>query len=114
MNRYYQGEPVNIHIQSSINILQDNNRVITTKKGKGKLPLFRGNEKRVIPIYASRVVIRHKAISEVCRPNVESKEGVTIGTTKNLPIPEFESSYFGNQVGGGGNNFSICIGRSCM
>ena len=31
--KYYPGEPVNIHIQSLINIIQDNNRVITTKKG---------------------------------------------------------------------------------
>ena len=34
-----------------MNIIQENNRVITTKKGKGKLPLFRGNVERVIPIY---------------------------------------------------------------
>ena len=33
INRYYTGEPVNIHIQSLINIIQENNRVITTKKG---------------------------------------------------------------------------------
>ena len=52
MNEYYTGEPVNIHIQSLMNIMQDNNRVISTKKGKGKLPLFRGNGKWVIPIYA--------------------------------------------------------------
>ena len=32
-NIYYPGEPVNIHIQSLINIIQENNRVITTKKG---------------------------------------------------------------------------------
>ena len=30
---YYPGEPVNIHIQSLINIIKENNRVITTKKG---------------------------------------------------------------------------------
>ena len=53
-----------------MNIIQENNRVLTTKKGKGKLPLFCINEKRVIPIYAIGVVIRHKAISEVRRPNV--------------------------------------------
>ena len=29
---YYPGEPVNIHIQSIINIIQKNNWVITTKK----------------------------------------------------------------------------------
>ena len=50
MCNYYPGEPVNIHIQSLINIMQDNNRVITTKKGKGKLPLFSGNVERVISI----------------------------------------------------------------
>ena len=32
---YYPGEPVNINIQSLINIIQENNRVITTKKGQG-------------------------------------------------------------------------------
>ena len=31
--KYYQSEPVNIHIQSSINIIQEKNGVITTKKG---------------------------------------------------------------------------------
>ena len=39
----YPDEPVNIHIQPLINIIQDNNWVITIKKGKGKLPLFCGN-----------------------------------------------------------------------
>ena len=33
INRYYPGEPVNIHIQSLINIIQENNWVITNKKG---------------------------------------------------------------------------------
>ena len=36
--RYYPGEPVNINIQSLINIIQENNWKITTKKGKGKSP----------------------------------------------------------------------------
>ena len=36
MKKYYPGEPVNIHIKLLINIIQDNNRVITTKKGKGR------------------------------------------------------------------------------
>ena len=31
----YTGEPVNIHIQSLINMILDNNRVIITKKGQG-------------------------------------------------------------------------------
>ena len=52
MKKYYPGEPVNIHIKSLINILLDNNWVITAKKGKGKLPIFCGNGKRVIPIYS--------------------------------------------------------------
>ena len=33
MGRYYPGEPVNTHIQSLINIIQQKNWVITTKKG---------------------------------------------------------------------------------
>ena len=32
MNKYYPGEPVNINIKSLINIIQENNWVITTKK----------------------------------------------------------------------------------
>ena len=51
MNKYYTGEPVNIHIQPLINIMQENNMVITTKKGKGKLSFFCGNGKQVIPIH---------------------------------------------------------------
>ena len=35
MKKRYPGEPVNIHIQSLINIIQDNNWVTTTKKGQG-------------------------------------------------------------------------------
>ena len=49
---YYPDEPVNIHIQSLINIIQENIWVIITKKGKGKLQLFCGNGERVNPIYA--------------------------------------------------------------
>ena len=33
MNKYYPGDPVNTHIQSLISIMQDNNWVVTTKKG---------------------------------------------------------------------------------
>ena len=39
----YPGEPVNIHIKSLVNIIQESNWVIITKKGKGKLLLFCGN-----------------------------------------------------------------------
>ena len=31
----YPGEPLNIHIQSLIDMIQEKKRVITTKKGKG-------------------------------------------------------------------------------
>ena len=33
MNKYDPDELVNIHIQSLINIMQENNKVITNKKG---------------------------------------------------------------------------------
>ena len=51
MNKYYPGEPVNIHIHSLIYITQDNNWVVTTKKDKGELPVFCSNGEWVIPIY---------------------------------------------------------------
>ena len=44
-------EPLNILIKSLILIIQENNRVITTKKGKGKLPIFCSNGYQVIHIY---------------------------------------------------------------
>ena len=57
IKEYYPGERFNIHIQSLINIIQDNNRAISTKKmGKVELPLFCVNGERVIPIYASEVM----------------------------------------------------------
>ena len=56
MNKYYPGEPINIHIQSLINSMQENNRVIIIKKGKGELPLFHGNGERVITTYGPRAV----------------------------------------------------------
>ena len=42
-----------------MNIIQEKNWVITTKKGKGKLPLFRGNVERVIPIYDSKIIDKY-------------------------------------------------------
>ena len=36
---------------------QENNGVITTKKGKGKLPLFHGNREQLIPIYVESYYI---------------------------------------------------------
>ena len=49
--RYYPGEPVNIHMQPLINIIQYKDRVIITKKVEDNLPLFCGNGERVTPIY---------------------------------------------------------------
>ena len=49
--KYLPGEPVNIHIKSLINIIQDNHWFIDTKKAKGYLPLFFVDGERVIPIY---------------------------------------------------------------
>ena len=49
--KYYPGEPVHVHIQSLINIIQYNNRVITIKKGKDKLPLLCGKGGQLIPFY---------------------------------------------------------------
>ena len=51
MKKHYPGEPFNIHLQSLTNIIQGNNWVITTKKVRGKLPIFSGNIEWVIPIY---------------------------------------------------------------
>ena len=46
--KYYPGEPVNIHMQSLINIIQEENWFITNKKGIGKFPLFCSNGERVV------------------------------------------------------------------
>ena len=57
--KYYPGEPVNIHTQSLINIIQENNRVITTKNGKGELTLFCVNGEQVNTSYArDQTVVR--------------------------------------------------------
>ena len=48
----YPCEPVNIYIQSFINITKEKNWVITKKKkGKGKLPLLCGNGEQITTIY---------------------------------------------------------------
>ena len=51
IKKYYPGEPATIHIIFLINITQENNKVIITKKCKGKLPLLCGNRERVILFY---------------------------------------------------------------
>ena len=40
INIYYPVEPVNIHIQSLMNIIQEKNWVITTKKGYGLITII--------------------------------------------------------------------------
>ena len=45
-----------MHIQSLVNIIQENNRVITTKNGKVKLPLSCGDRERLITIYAVNMI----------------------------------------------------------
>ena len=54
MKKYYPGEPVNIHIQSLINIIQGTFGYLPPKKGKGKLTLFCGNGELAIPISYGR------------------------------------------------------------
>ena len=54
--KYYPGEPANIHIRLLLNIIEDKNRVITTKEGKGKAPLFCGNGEQIIIIYGDTKV----------------------------------------------------------
>ena len=52
VNKNYPGKPVNIYLQSLINMIHNINWIIATKNGKGKFPLSFGNRKRVIPIHA--------------------------------------------------------------
>ena len=40
MNKYYPREQVHIHIKPLTDIMQDKNMLITSKKGRGKLPLY--------------------------------------------------------------------------
>ena len=52
-----------------MNIIQEKNWVITTKKGKGKLPLFCGNVERVFSIYVSHqvgILVHHLNIIYEC------------------------------------------------
>ena len=37
--------------------MQEKNWIISTKKGKGTIPLFRGNGGQVIPIYGCQILI---------------------------------------------------------
>ena len=42
------------------------------KKGKGKLPLFCGNEERVIPIFGSRQVIQSNIMRNTTKVNLDA------------------------------------------
>ena len=93
MRKYYPGKSVNMHIQSLINIIQKNNRVIATKNVKGKLSLFCGNRERVITIY------------------------MTIYRCLSTPIPSPDPSRQGNRcnatkVGGYSGVFFVCCSSS--
>ena len=58
MKKYYPGEQVNIHVQLLINIIQDNNRLIATKKkGNPKFTLFCGNGERAISLYGGKWIV---------------------------------------------------------
>ena len=70
INIYDPDEKVNIHIQSLINIIQENNWVVPPKKGKGKLPLFRGNGERVNSIYGWRPLAILEEVSASVLPVV--------------------------------------------
>ena len=52
LQNIFPGEPVYIHMQSLINIIQENNSVsYHLKKRKGKLPLLCGSREVLIPFY---------------------------------------------------------------
>ena len=93
INRYYPGEPVNIYIQSLINIIQEKNWVIITKKDEDKLPLFCGNGEQVNPIYADLTWIR-----EVVAPLLLQIPYDKTGGTQNLigiiwPVTAYTTQY---------------------
>ena len=53
MNKYYPGEPGSIHMQSLINIMQENNWLIATQKRlRVNYQYFVVTYNGVIPIYA--------------------------------------------------------------
>ena len=95
--KYYPDEPVNIHIQLLINIIQDTNWVITTKKGKGKLQLFCGNLDLVITIYgeegsANKLAIiptsRQKSSGVTSEPQDENKERGEVLSVRHIHPPK--------------------------
>ena len=74
IKKYYSVEPISIHTRSLINIIQENNWVVTTKKGMFKLPIFIGNGEQRIPIYGCKktryIDMRHCFITD----RIEKKE----------------------------------------
>ena len=81
MIKYYPGEPVIIHIQSLINIIQYNNRVIPTQKSKSKLPLCCGIVEQVIPVYGSHRMYKYYSRLGFSQSNTMKKGG---GITINI------------------------------
>ena len=69
--KYFPDETVNINIQPLINIIQENNWVITTKKGK--LPCFRSNGELVIPICGKHKGPSVLALGEYCLSHTQNK-----------------------------------------
>ena len=77
MNKYFPVEPVNIQIQSLINMMQESNWVITTKTSNGKLLLFCGNVERLITTYGVQTVIsvclNHEWLHKLSNPVTTNK-----------------------------------------
>ena len=55
-------------------MIRENNRVSNTKKGKGKLPLFRGNGEWIIPIYAPKEPDPYQSPSSTVLTRYKNKE----------------------------------------
>ena len=91
INRYYPGEPVNIHMKALINIIQENNWVIPPKKGKGQLPIFCGNGERVNPIYDWVMVVgvpQEGAGQEVLGTSIQALLAFFCEDDGLVPLPE--------------------------
>ena len=101
--KYYPGETVNIHIRSLINIIQDKNWVITTKKVKGKLPLFSGNGEQIIPFYANNGHGHYFKIINIQRDQHQFqyhhwRSGISYGRSFLLLPPIVAISYFNGTI----------------
>ena len=93
INKYYPDEPVFIYMQSLINIMHEKKWVITTKKGKGKLPLFCGNGERVITIYASEARKKFDRKASVYQESIGEILGSDQGFMGNRMIEQLLAIY---------------------